>query len=138
MVSILALWGFIELADEVLEEKTKAIDRPALWELVNSNPRTSNFPSGHAMMSLVIYGLIGYLLGKRFPQWRWWIFIGIMLLVTAIGFSRLDLGIHWPTDIVAGYAAGLIWLALSILYLEVRWKRRSQSQRVNNLSSPSS
>lgn len=213
IVAILALWGFIELADEVLEKQTKAIDqaillaikplhtpllnivmhgfsivggtvvvtllclglgvtfwvrrnkiefttlaiaalgsvimnlaiklffkrdRPALWELVSSNPRTSSFPSGHAMMSLVIYGLLGYLLAHRFPRWRWWIFIGITLLVTAIGFSRLYLGIHWPTDIVAGYAAALIWLAVSILYLEVRWKRRSQRQRVKNLSSPSS
>ena len=43
-------------------------DRPKLWELVSGDPRTSSFPSGHAMMSLVIYGLIGYLLASRFPR----------------------------------------------------------------------
>ena len=83
-------------------------DRPELWKLVDSKTHTSSFPSGHAMMSLVIYGLIGYLLAVRLPRWRWWIAIGTILIVTIIGFSRLYLGIHWPTDVAAGYAAGLI------------------------------
>lgn len=88
------------------------------------------------MMSLVIYGLIGYLLASRFPRWRW-IFSGTILLITAIGFSWLYLGIHWPTDVLAGYAAGLIWLAASILYLEVRYKRRAEHWRSNQPSSSS-
>lgn len=89
------------------------------------------------MMSVVIYGLIGYLLASRFPRWRWWIFSGTIVLITAIGFSWLYLGIHWPTDVLAGYAAGLIWLAASILYLEVRYKRRAEHRRSNQPSSSS-
>ncbi|MEC4893411.1 MAG: phosphatase PAP2 family protein [Oscillatoria sp. PMC 1051.18] len=97
--------------------------RPELWEMTNKEPRTSSFPSGHAMLSLIIYGFLGYLLASHYHRWRWWIAIGTILLVSIIGFSRLYLGIHWPTDVVAGQAAGLTWLAASILGLEIRWRR---------------
>lgn len=93
-------------------------DRPALWERVVDVGQYS-FPSGHAMVSMVIYGLIGFLLANRFPRWRWLIVILTIGLITAIGLSRLYLGVHWPTDVVAGYSAGLVWLLTCILSLEV-------------------
>lgn len=99
-----------------------ARDRPALWDRV-VDVRYYSFPSGHAMVSVVMYGLIGYLLAKTFPRWRVSIFILTVLLVVAIGFSRLYLGVHWPTDIAAGYAAGLVWLIACIYSLD--WRKRS-------------
>ncbi len=83
--------------------------RPALWERVVSVDYYS-FPSGHAMVSLVVYGLVAYWLVRRWPQYRWAFSLGYGLVVVAIGLSRLYLGVHWPTDVLAGYAAGLAWL----------------------------
>lgn len=96
--------------------------RPELWQrTVDVN--FYSFPSGHAMMSLVVFGIMGYLLAIHMPRWRSAIATGTVLLVCAIGFSRLYFGVHWPTDIVAGYAAGTVWLVACILSLEI-WKRR--------------
>ncbi|MBW4472927.1 MAG: phosphatase PAP2 family protein [Stenomitos rutilans HA7619-LM2] len=96
--------------------------RPELWQrTVDVN--FYSFPSGHAMMSLVVFGIIGYLLAIHVPRWRVAIATGTVLLVCAIGLSRLYFGVHWPTDIVAGYAAGTVWLVACILSLEI-WKRR--------------
>lgn len=109
-----------------------ARDRPALWDRV-VDVRYYSFPSGHAMVSVVMYGLIGYLLAKTFPRWRGLIFILTVLLVVAIGFSRLYLGVHWPTDIAAGYAAGLVWLIACIYTLD--WQKRSTDSRSKGKSS---
>lgn len=106
--------------------------RPALWDRV-VDVRYYSFPSGHAMVSVVMYGLIGYLLAKTFPRWRGLIFILTVLLVVAIGFSRLYLGVHWPTDIAAGYAAGLVWLIACIYTLD--WRKRSADSRSKEKSS---
>lgn len=74
------------------------------------------------MISLVIYGFIGYWLMRRFEAWRNTIAIVASVLVITIGFTRLYLGVHWPTDIVAGYAAGLVWLLTCIVSLEIAEK----------------
>lgn len=92
--------------------------RPALWEhIVTVNHHS--FPSGHAMGSVVTYGFIAYLLTEQFPEWERQIFVLTVGLIGAIGLSRLYLGVHWPTDVVAGYAVGLTWLTLCILILEL-------------------
>ncbi|WP_371915107.1 phosphatase PAP2 family protein [Fischerella major] len=101
--------------------------RPQLWNRIVDVGQYS-FPSGHAMISLVIYGFIGYLIAKRYPRWRAWIFTLTIILIIAIGFSRLYLGVHWPTDVVAGYAAGVVWLMTCILSLEM-WRIYRSSGR---------
>lgn len=102
----------------VLLKNVFARSRPALWER-SVDVSYSSFPSGHAMVAFVIYGLIGYLLAARFKH-RSGLILGLtLLLVTLIGLSRLYLGVHWPTDVVAGYAAGLVWLVACVLTLEI-------------------
>lgn len=92
--------------------------RPDLWERI-VDVSFNSFPSGHAMISLVVYGIIAYWLSAHFRPWQGLIIPAAIVLIIAIGFSRLYLGVHWPTDIVAGYAAGLVWLVACILGLEI-------------------
>lgn len=82
---------------------------------------TFSFPSGHALVSLAVYGSIALLLARRIssPRRRALLLGGTGLLVLAIGFSRLYLGVHFLSDVLAGYAAGLAWLALLYVALEL-------------------
>jgi len=95
-------------------------DRPALWDRI-VDVGFYSFPSGHAMISTIVYGMLGYFMVKRFPRWRGLIVLSAVLLIAAIGLSRLYLGVHWPTDVIAGYSAGLVWLIVCILSLEI-WR----------------
>ena len=84
-----------------------------------------SFPSGHALGSLIGYGMLAYLLlrvvNKR--SQRVLIVAAACALVIAIGFSRLYLGVHYFSDVIAGYAAGLLWLSACISGLEVVRRR---------------
>lgn len=110
-------------------------ERPDLWEQF-INLRDYSFPSGHAVMSLVIYGMLGYLLAIHFPHRQKLITTVTVLLVFAIGFSRVYLGVHWPTDVIAGYAAGAMWLVACIFSLRVwRQRRRYRTLTKDSVSS---
>ena len=85
-----------------------------------------SFPSGHAMSALIGYGMLAYLLvvlwtHRRSAQIT--IVLGAAVLIVAIGLSRLYLGVHYFSDVVGGYAAGVLWLSTCISGLEVarRW-----------------
>jgi undecaprenyl-diphosphatase len=86
-----------------------------------------SFPSGHAMGSLIGYGMLAYVLvvlrfHRRNAQRS--VVLGAALLIVAIGLSRLYLGVHYFSDVVGGYAAGLLWLSACISGLEVarQWR----------------
>jgi len=83
---------------------------------------TFSFPSGHALVSLAVYGSIALVLARRLSSHtqRALLLGATALLVIAIGFSRLYLGVHFLSDVLAGYAAGVAWLALLYVALEVR------------------
>lgn len=204
-VLIAATWGFIEIADEVLEGDTQAFDKwmvrslrqpddPAIpigpswvqemgrdatalggiaaltfftgtvagylwiikkhrlvWFLLASTasglvasfalksafarPRpdivphlsivhTSSFPSGHSMLSAVVYLTLGTLLATVLPQMKLKIYVlAVALILTSIvGVSRVYLGVHYPTDVLAGWMAGLGWSVLC--WLVARWLQR--------------
>jgi len=108
-------------------------ERPDLWEQF-INLRDYSFPSGHAVMSLVVYGMLGYIFATRFPHQQKLIASITVLLVFAIGFSRVYLGVHWPTDVIAGYAAGAVWLVACILSLQWRQRRRRHSYTKDSVS----
>lgn len=73
-----------------------------------------SFPSGHAMDALIGYGLLAYLFIERLPQRRRGIIVATCALVALIGYARIALGVHYVSDVVAGYAAGLLWLMVCI------------------------
>ena len=86
-----------------------------------------SFPSGHAMGSLIGFGLLAYLLARltRRPAWRVALVAGTGALVTAIGVSRLYLGVHYFSDVVGGYAAGIVWLMVCVSGAEFTTADRS-------------
>ena len=86
-----------------------------------------SFPSGHAMGSLFGYGMLAYLLARFWARtWRQRLTIIVVtaVLVVSIGLSRLYLGVHYFSDVVAGYAGGLVWLATCISGVEITLGRR--------------
>jgi membrane-associated phospholipid phosphatase len=98
-------------------------NRPQLWQPIITE-KSFSFPSGHALGSLVLYGLIAYLLGNKYPQAAKLIYAFTVFLIAAIGLSRLYLGVHWPTDILAGYAIGFLWLMICIVMLKLQKQRQ--------------
>lgn len=75
-----------------------------------------SFPSGHALMSMSFYGLLIFLAWEnvRNPVWKWIISILLFIFILLIGFSRIYLRLHYFSDVIAGFSAGIIWLSLSI------------------------
>lgn len=84
-----------------------ARERPSLWESIAPEHNFS-FPSGHAMGSMTL--LVALALLSWPTRWRWPV-IGLMLPFTlVVGFSRLYLGVHYPSDILAGWAVATAWV----------------------------
>jgi undecaprenyl-diphosphatase len=214
LIIVLAIWGFVALADEVLEGDTHAFDhwvmrvlrdhsippqpigpkwlvtgalsltalgsvavlaivitvvvgylwlqrkRRAMWtvlaatiggQLLSSalkyfigRPRpdsnlhlaevyTASFPSGHSMLSAVVYLTLGALLASIEPSWR----VRIYLIATAImltfivGVSRVYIGVHYATDVLAGWSMGLAW-ALACWLAVHMMHRRFDAERVSS------
>jgi undecaprenyl-diphosphatase len=75
-----------------------------------------SFPSGHAMSAMVVYGSVAYLVGRLEPgphlRLTTWAVATVVIL--GIGTSRMYLGVHYPSDVVGGFLAGLAWLAFLI------------------------
>lgn len=90
-----------------------AVDRPR--PVVDHPVATAfgkSFPSGHAMSSTVTYGAVLVALWPYLsPGLRRVATVATVLLVTAVGSSRLLLGVHFPTDVLGGYLLGVAWLA---------------------------
>lgn len=77
----------------------------------------SSFPSAHAAVAVGLYGFLAWLLWRDCDR-RWWhraVVIGAIIFVIIIGVSRICLGVHYPSDVLAGYALGSIFLYAGIL-----------------------
>jgi undecaprenyl-diphosphatase len=94
--------------------------RPSFGTAV-SLPDSASFPSGHAAAAVACVGALAVLLGERLAseRERSAVWAGALLLGAGIGLSRVVLGVHWVSDVVAGWALGAAWLALCLLGREV-------------------
>jgi undecaprenyl-diphosphatase len=82
------------------------------------SPRSYSFPSGHALASFCFYATVALILSAhvRRRSLRLSIWIAALLLIAMIGFSRVYLGVHYPSDVIAGYCAAVLWVgAVSLL-----------------------
>jgi membrane-associated phospholipid phosphatase len=97
-----------------------------------AKPSTYSFPSGHALISLCFYGLLaGTLTHDLRSKWqRGLVWTAAALFITLIGLSRVYLGVHWPSDVLAGYAAALIWMgAVRVMALRLEAKQERAAAR---------
>ncbi|MDX5444227.1 MAG: phosphatase PAP2 family protein [Hymenobacteraceae bacterium] len=88
-----------------------------------------SFPSGHAMIGLSFYGLLMYWVWSNIKDrfWRWFGIIALFIWSLLVGFSRIYLQVHYLSDVIAGFAAGALWLIVSISILrklEQRYLRK--------------
>ncbi len=92
--------------------------RPDIVEHL-THAASSSFPSGHATLSAVTYLTLGALMARGQPGARLKALVlgGAILLTILVGFSRVYLGVHWPTDVLAGWCLGAAWAALWWLVL---------------------
>lgn len=86
---------------------------------------TASFPSGHAMMSTVIYLTLAALVIRFFQDFRVRVYVVVVAVMISVlvGVSRVFLGVHWPSDVVAGWALGIAWACF--LWLVVAFLQRS-------------
>lgn len=80
-------------------------------------PHSYSFPSGHALASFCFYGVLAGLIANRIQRLSLRIAVGLIaaLLVLAIGISRIYLGVHYPSDVVAGYLAAAMWVGTMLV-----------------------
>ena len=84
--------------------------RPELWAH-RGQYQWASFPSGHAIVGVSVMFTIAVML-RRERGWWWPVFVAACVLVLNL-YSRLYLGVHWPTDIIGGLVIGAVWLAVT-------------------------
>ena len=103
-------------------------DRPFFTDPL-ATVSTYSFPSGHATVSVAVYGALCLVLVRRLTGPARLVCLAVaVLLVSLIGFSRLYLGVHFLSDVLAGFSVGLAWLALCVVVLDLHHRRRSRLQ----------
>lgn len=89
-------------------------DRPTLWESISPED-TFSFPSGHAMGSMTLAATAALLAWPT--RWRWPVLVLAAAFVVLVGYSRVYLGVHFPSDILAGWMAATAWVVGAYLLL---------------------
>lgn len=96
-------------------------------------PETYSFPSGHSLTSACFFGALAAILTARVKSRRVRVIVWVVctLMFVLIGFSRIYLGVHHTTDVIAGFAAALIWI-LVVRFVEMELARRRRRKQAAN------
>ena len=126
-----ALWLGVDMAGAYLltVELKRFFARPRPPAFHVPEPATYSFPSGHALLSFCFYFVVVGLLTARLQSsaGKAALWTGAALLVAAIGVSRVYLGVHYPSDVAAGFCAAVIWVA-TVREGYLAWLRRRGAQ----------
>ncbi|WP_238649851.1 phosphatase PAP2 family protein [Paenibacillus piscarius] len=103
-------------------------ERPSIHRLIEQ--AGYSFPSGHSMAAFSLYGVIAYLLWRhmRSGSERVLLILFTVLMTGGIGWSRIYLGVHYPSDVIGGYAASGAWLMLSAACFEAYNNRKARKE----------
>lgn len=93
-----------------------ARERPALRPHLMIE-HTNSFPSGHATGSMIFFLALALLLAHRGRRRRWWAAAAVAVSL-CVGLSRIMLGVHWPSDVVGGWAFGALWVIVTLRMAE--------------------
>jgi undecaprenyl-diphosphatase len=98
----------------------------------------SSFPSGHSMMSAVTYLVLGALLARSQERklLKAYFLLTAVFVTVLVGVSRVYLGVHWPTDVLAGWTAGAVWALLCWLLAEWLQSRHALEQEAEHSAKP--
>jgi undecaprenyl-diphosphatase len=111
--------------------------RPTLFDEI-TRPETFSFPSGHALSAMAIYGGIAAVIITLHPRQRTAVVVAAAVLIAGIGFSRIYLGVHWPFDVLAGFAAGVPLLVATVHLLHMKnglkLSRRDDTARTRRIT----
>ncbi len=122
------------LGGTVLTTALKTVFQRTRPELFDSGYTASfySFPSGHATVAVGFYGTLALLLAWRLTGFRRWaVAVLDIVLVLLIGFSRLYLGVHYPTNVLAGFLSAPLWISfIGLCYFLWRMLRRHPSGKV--------
>lgn len=93
-------------------------NRPTIAQLIPISD--FSFPSGHAFMSMLIYGYFIYQIYHSVKSNYKWIWISLFsFIIISVGFSRIYLGVHYTTDVLCGYGFGFLLLSFSVMVLQI-------------------
>jgi undecaprenyl-diphosphatase len=126
------LWLVVNILGALVLDLTLkyAFHRPRPAPFFVALPRTYSFPSGHALFSFCFYGMLAGLLMDRIKSRleQILIWLAAAILVAAIGFSRVYLGVHYPSDVIAGYLTATLWVSTLIALDRMRSQKKKRSR----------
>jgi undecaprenyl-diphosphatase len=130
LVPIVLYWrGYGRYAIELLLSMAGGVGLNELLKYFFHRPRPSSalfyqyglsFPSGHAMMSMAFYGCLAWLAVQHGGRWSWATVLVLFSLL--IGLTRIYFHVHYPTDVVAGFCGGAVWLVMLRTGIRLFWK----------------
>lgn len=122
---VLPLWITVVGAQATTYLGKFALDRARPEFVTGVTAVTPSFPSGHATGAMAVYGFVAFLIVRELPRRRdrfdvvYW----TLVLIAAVGFSRMYLGVHYASDVAAGFLVGSFWLLVGIMLTGLREHR---------------